>query len=131
MTYTAKALNLFFSRFGLPAFTENNVPEELEDANGVLQKVQPPYITYQQIEPSWRSAVPMYARVWYRGSNNVALDAKVDEIAAAIGEGVGIATPGGLIYLNRGDTFAQYQEFAGDPTLKCAYLSLTLQALTV
>lgn len=124
MTECVQALYTFFSSFGLPAYGEGEVPTY--DAQ--KREVKPPYITVQQISPSWRASVPFYARVWYRDSSNTAIDAKVDEIAEAIGEGVSIPTPGGAIYISQNDNFAQHQSSPGDPRLKCVYLSMILQA---
>ena len=120
MTETMKALYRFFSGFGMDAWPENNVPSD----------ARPPYITVQRVRPAWRATVPLYARVWYRSNSYEAIDAKIDEIEEAIGEGVSIPTEHGAVYLFKEDNFAQFQDFDGDPTLKCAYLSMALQAPT-
>jgi len=130
MTNTMKALYGFFGSFGIPAYAENDVPDTVPDGAADKVKPTPPYITVQLVSPNWRAAVPIFARVWYRSDGYEAINAKVDAIADAIGEGVGIPTPTGAVYLYKGDTFAQYQDMAGDPTLKCAYLSMTMQAIT-
>lgn len=126
MTQTIEKLSAFFGGFGLPIYPEDSVPEL--DANG--NRVNPPYITVQLATPNWRGAMPIYARVWYRSENLRAISAKVDQIAAAIGEGASIPTASGSVWLYKGDTFAQFQPMAGDNTLKCAYLNLIMQALT-
>jgi len=120
VTNVAKALYRFFSGFGLPAFVENNVPEE----------ATLPYITYQMVVPDWRDTAVMYARVWYRSTSFSAINAKVDQISAAIGEGVSIPTSGGAVYLNKGSPFAQYMPMEGDDTLKVVYLNLIINAIT-
>lgn len=120
MTNTAKAIYSFFSGFGLPAYAESNVPDE----------ATLPYITYQQINPSWSSGAPFYARVWYRSESFVDINATVDAIEDAIGEGISLTTQTGAVYINKGDPFCQYQDMAGDTTLKCAYLSMIIQAHT-
>lgn len=120
MKQTVDALNAFFEGFGIPAWPENGVP--------VGEK--PPYITVQLAEPAWDAAMPFYARVWFRGVTMDAIMAKVDEIGAAIGEGVSLPTPTGCVWIHKGDSFAQRQSLAGDPTLLCVYLNMTIQALT-
>jgi len=120
MTNTAIALYQFFSGFGLEAFVENNVPEE----------AQLPYITYQLTEPDWDDSQAMYARVWYRSTSFLAINAKVDEIRAAIGEGASIPTAGGAVYLSKGSPFAQYMPMEGDDTLKVVYLNIIIHAIT-
>ena len=120
MTQTAQALYAFFSAFQIPAYVESTEPD------GAL----PPYITYELTEPDWRGRASFHARVWYRSTSFSEIAAKVDEIRAALGEGVSIATESGAVYLWADDNWAQFQPMDGDPTLKCAYLSLIIQANT-
>lgn len=125
MTWTTKALDAFFSGFGIPAYPEGGVPT-YEYVNGEQIKVKPPYITYQMVKTRWAEAAPFYARVWYRSTNYDGINAIVDAIEEALGEGVSIPTERGAVYLYPGYEFCQYQDMAGDPTLKCAYLSMTI-----
>lgn len=120
MTNTAKAMYQFFSGFGIPAYVEYAPPDE----------AQLPYITYQLIEPDWDDGGTFYARVWYRSTSYTAINAKVDEIRAAIGEGVSIPTSGGAVYLSKGTPFVQYMPMEGDDTLKVAYINFNIHALT-
>lgn len=129
MTNTAKALDQFFNSFGIPAFVEYSVPETITiDGNKV--RVKPPYITYQQIEPAIGESASMYARVWYRSIGFEAINAKTDEIGAAIGAGVSIPTDNGCVWLYKDRNWAQNQSTEGDDTLKVKYLSLIINALT-
>jgi hypothetical protein len=121
MTNTAKALYQFFSGFGLPAYVEYNVPDE-----SVL-----PYMTYQLTEPGWNDSGTIYARVWYRSTSFTAINAKVDQIKAAVGEGVSIHTNGGAVYLTKGMPFAQNIPMEGDETLKVVYLLFNIQTPTL
>lgn len=120
MTNVAIALYRFFSGFGLPAYVEDSLPDE----------ATLPYITYQLVTPDWRDSAVMYVRVWYRSTSFVSINAKVDEISAAIGEGVSIPTSGGAVYLNKGSPFAQCMPMEGDNTLKVIYLNLIVNAIT-
>lgn len=120
MTDTAKALYQFFSSFGLPAFVEYNVPDD----------ATLPYITYQLIEPRWQDLATMYARVWYRSASFTEINAKVDEIVQAIGEGVSLPTEHGAVYLSPGSPYRQYQPMEGDYTLKVVYINLIIHAIT-
>ena len=130
MTNTAIALHTFFSGFGIPAFVEYDVPDEFPDEHGDMQPVRPPYITYQLVEPDWRDSAPIYARVWYRSTSYTAINAKVDEIRAAIGEGVSIPTDSGAVWLFKGSPFAQNMPMEGDDTLKVVYLNMIIHAIT-
>ena len=118
------ALERFFSGFSIPAYPEDNVPIR-DPATG--EKTAPPYLTVQLNAPSWHGAAPFYARLWYRSDSYEEICAKVDEIAAAIGEGVSLPTRHGAVYVYKDDNFCQFQPYPGDTTLKCAYLSMTMQ----
>ena len=110
MTNIAIALYNFFSGFGLPAYVEYAPPDDAEL----------PYITYQLTDPDWRDNATFYARVWYRSTSYAQINAKVDEIAAAIGEGLRI----------KGTPWAQNMPMEGDDTLKVVYLNFILNAFT-
>lgn len=120
MTSIAKALYNFFSGFGLDAYVEYAPPEDAEL----------PYITYQLIEPGWSDIGTIYARVWYRSTSYTAINAKVDEISAAVGEGISLRTDNGAVYLTRGTPFAQNMPMEGDDTLKVVYLLFNIQTPT-
>lgn len=124
MTNTAKALYTFFSGFGLPAYVIGSVPDETPDG----RPVQPPYITYQLREPDWRMQIQLYAELWYRSTSMVPINAKTDEIRAAVGEGVSIPTEGGAVYLSEFAAEPLYME--GDDTLKRMYMTFTIEATT-
>ena len=120
MTNTAKALHSFFSGFGLPAYAEYSVPDE----------AQLPYITYQLTESDWRDQSSLYARIWYRSARLTEVNAKADQIRAAVGECASIPTDTGALYLYPGSPYAQYMPMEGDDTLKVVYLNFTLTAHT-
>lgn len=126
ITNCMSAVERFFSAFGLPVYPEDNVPDR--DAEG--EPVRPPYITVQLTAPTWQGKAPFFARLWYRATDYQAIAAKADEIAEAIGEGASVPIEGGALYLYREDPFCQFQPFPGDPTLKSAYLSMSLINLT-
>ena len=106
----ADALHTFWAGFGLPAMLEEAVP----DRGGVDY----PYITYNQVTDSFEREVYITASIWDRtapGYNATqALDAKVEEISNAIGQG-GIWQPydGGYIWIRRGSPFCNS---LGDPS---------------
>lgn len=121
MTNVAAALHTFFGSFGIPDYLEGAVPDDATF----------PYITHQIVRPEWRGSAPFYARVWYRSLSVSGLCAKVDEIAAAIGEGVSIPTNSGAVYITKDAVFDQYMPFEGDDMLKTAYLSMIIQTPTI
>lgn len=120
MTQTAQALYSFFNNFDIPAYVESTEPDDSPL----------PYITYELLEPDWRGKGMIHARVWYRSTSFVQIAEKVDEIRAFLGEGLSVRTDSGAVYLWADDNWAQFMPMEGDPTLKCAYLSLVIQAHT-
>lgn len=116
MKQTASALYTFFSGFGIPAYVENYVPESQSF----------PYLTYQLAKPDWNDRKSIFVRIWYRDTSYKSVTEKVDEIEAAIGQGVTMPCGDGLIFLTKDATFCQFQPMEED-TIKVAYLSLILQ----
>ena len=102
----------------------------MPDEHGVMHKVELPYITYQLVEPDWRGSATMYARVWTRSTSYAQVAAIVDQIRAAVGEGVSLPTENGAVWLFKGSPFAQNMPMEGDDTLKVAYLNFNIQAIT-
>ncbi len=114
MTDTMKALQAFFSGFGLSAYPEESVPAD----------AQMPYITYMAVRPSGMEAAGMQARVWYRSRSYAEINAKADEIARAVGTGVRLPFPGGMIVLRPGRPLIQHQPTAAG--VKAVYISLQI-----
>lgn len=121
MTSTANALYAFFSSFGIPAYVTDNIPDN----------VQMPYITYDVIEPEPLASGRLNASVWYRGTSYTEISAKVDQIKAAIGNGVSLPTPTGSVYLFRENNSA-FARFMNDPNreTKRALLAILIQCNT-
>ena len=126
MLDTAQALYSFFSSFDLPAFVENNVPDEMP-INGVLAKVEPPYITYELREPEPGKQTSLVARIWYLDTGFDAIARKVDAIKDAIGPGIRIPAGDGIIALWMDDNFCQFQP-PDEPKIKIAYLMFIMGA---
>lgn len=117
MMKTARALYDFFTGFGIPAYVENNVPDD-----ALL-----PYITYELAEPDPMEQASFTARVWYIDESFAAIISTVDAIKHAIGNGYSIPVDGGVIWLWRDTNFCQFQP-PDEPKLKIAYLSLIIGA---
>lgn len=121
MINTARALNEFWNGFGLWAFTVNTVPDEDPDGN----PMKPPYITYSLVETEPLEPATHYAQVWYRGTSNEELLAKVDEIKAAIGNGVRIDCEGGYVVIRPASPYVQLMTDA-DPVNRYAYINMQI-----
>lgn len=116
MINTAQALYEFWSGFGLPAYTIGTVPDE---------QAGRPYITYSLPETEPLGQASHYAQVWYRDTSNTALLQKVDEIKAALKNGVLIRCEGGAVSLRPESPFAQLNVDI-DPVNRYAYLSMQI-----
>ena len=121
MTNTAQALYQFFSSFGIPAYTSNNIPDN----------VSMPYITYELKVPSPLSVTNLHAWVWYRGNGFDDVLAKCNEIESALEHGYSATTPSGAIRLFKDDDipFAQEQPDP-DRSIRVMFLTMILHANT-
>lgn len=117
MTEIAKALYAFYSGFGLPAYTEEGIPAE----------AQLPYISYTLARSALFDAATHQVRIWYRGESNAPVNAKADEILAAIGQGVKLPVSGGYVCIYPGSgALAQMQP--SDEDLRIVYLNLYIRS---
>lgn len=115
------ALHSFYASFGLKAFEENTVPSG--DSAPEL-----PYLTYNVVTDSFGTDVSLGLSLWYRGTSLKAINAKTDEISAAIGSvGRFIPCDGGGIWLRRGSPFAQNMSDPEDEMIKRKYINLVAE----
>lgn len=75
MYRAAVALKTFFSGFGVPAYTDDSVPDD----------VSLPYIAYSLNVPGWNQKASIPVRVWDRTTSNSGIIRIVDQITSAIG----------------------------------------------
>ena len=116
MTEVAKALKAFYSGFDIPAYTENSVPDNAEL----------PYITYTAVQSDVFTSATHQCRVWYEGTSYEAVNAKADEIIAAIGRGKRLNTGNGFVFIYPGTPIAQMQP--ADDRTRIVYLNLELRS---
>ena len=117
MTQTAQALKSFFGGFGIPAYSETSVPDD----------IQLPYITYPIKEPEWRQPTSFYIVLWCRTKGYASALAKADQIMAAIGEGVRLEIASGWVVIRPGNPL--FQEIKdNDNDTKALYINLQLNA---
>lgn len=115
MTEVAKALKAFYSGFGIPAYTEDSVPD----------KEELPYITYTAVESGVFSSATHQARVWYPGTGYAAVNAKADEITKAIGPGKKLKAGKGFLFLFPGTPLCQMQP--ADDKTRIVYINLEIR----
>lgn len=117
----AAALYQFWSSFGLTAYEENSVPDDAAF----------PYITYQLVTDSFDREIPLTASLWYRIESWTGINAKTEEISQTISRGGKIIPcDDGVIWLKRGQPFAQNMGDESDDLIKRKYLNITAEFMT-
>lgn len=116
MLETAKALYDFWNSFGIPAYVENNIPEEAEL----------PYITYRLVKPDAMYQSAYYARIWYHDTSFTGILTKAQEIEETIAGGYSIPLSYGNIVLYKEDEFIQLEDSEEDE-LKIVYLNMIIE----
>ena len=117
----AAAIYQFWSSFGLTAYEENTVPTDAAF----------PYITYQLVTDSFDREIPLTASLWYRSESWTAINSKTEEISQTISRGGKIIPcDGGVIWLKRGQPFAQSMGDESDNLIKRKYLNITAEFMT-
>ena len=117
----AAAIYQFWNSFGLKAYEENTVPDD-----AVF-----PYIAYQLVTDSFDREIQLTASIWYRNESWTGINAKTEEISQRISRGGKIIPcDGGVIWLKRGQPFAQSMGDESDNLIKRKYLNITAEFLT-
>lgn len=114
MTDLAKAYYSFFSQFGVPAYVDNNVPNE----------ASLPYLTYTvSYEPDFTDTL-IQVKIFSRSSSFVEVMDISDLIANKIANGIFFETPSGRNgWIRKGSPFLQIQPDE-DATIKVIFINL-------
>ena len=115
MYRAAATLKAFFQGFGIPAYQEGSVPDD----------VSPPYITFNVSQPEWNQKASMYARVWDRSTSNAFIIDVADQITAAIGESIKFPFAGGYLIIWPETPLIQ---ITVDGDYRYAYINLSVNA---
>ena len=119
MYQAAVALKNFFSGFGIPAYTQDSVPEE----------VTLPYITYTLPAPEWNQKASLQALIWDRTKSNSRIIQLADRIAAELGDqGKKISFTGGYLVIHPETPLVQIQVDQTNPDYRYAYLNLSINS---
>lgn len=118
----AAALHEFFSSFGITAYKETAVPDD----------VVFPYLTYQGNTGTYDGMiVPITVNLWYYTDSEAIPNAKAEEISKAISyTGKIIPCDDGIIWITRGSPFSVSQTDETNPTIKLRSINLNLRYLT-
>lgn len=125
----AQALYNFWSSFGLPAFDEQTVPDDIPE--GLPADTWDHYITYETVMDSLGNAVPLTASLWYRSTAWDEITQKAQEIADYIGQG-GVLVPydGGSMWIVRGTPYAQRITDPNDDSIRRIYMNISAEYLS-
>lgn len=110
-----EALDIFWNSFGLEAYDENTVPDDIEF----------PYITYEAIIGRFDSKIPLSASLWYRTTSWESISLKALEISRAIGGGYGVAYNNGRMWITKEDQFLNRRS---DPNPQIRRIELRINA---
>lgn len=114
----AEALYNFFNSFGIDGYPETNVPD----------KAKLPYLTYESRIGMVGENIAIAIQLWYKTESEAVPNAKVEEIAEAIGlGGIQIRHDEGSIWIKRGTPFAIAQNAETDNTIKMRQININLE----
>lgn len=116
-----QAIHDFWSRFGIPAYSENSVPDN----------VTYPFIAYSVSTGMLGGVTTLGANLYYRSTSWESIQLKKEEIARYLGiGGIIIKLDEGYAYFYQGNPFAQQMSEPGDGMVKRYYLMLQAEFLT-
>jgi formylmethanofuran dehydrogenase subunit A len=116
-----QAIQNFWSQFGIPAYDENSVPDDLRY----------PFITYSVSTDMLDDVVSLYGNIFYRSPSWKDITKKKEQIAEYIGAGgVAVKIDTGYVYFCQGTPFAQRMSEPGDDMVKRYYIQLQAEFLT-
>lgn len=118
-----QALYNFWSKFGLPAYEENTVPENSGDR----------YITYSVQFGDLDDVLNLYGNIWDYNSNSWEfVDKKAEEIAEYIKKKYPISygIDNGRLYIAKGTPFAQHMSDPNSDLIRRVYINIQAEFLT-
>jgi len=117
-----QALHNFFSSFGLDAYVDTAVPDD----------VALPYLTYQnKVSDFLEATADIEVNLWYYTTSEATPNAKAKQIHDAIGMGGKLLScDDGYIWVKRGTPWCQSLLDDTDKTVKRRYINVSLEYLT-
>lgn len=119
-----QALYSFWSSFGIPAIDEQSAyDEKYMEQLGITF----PYISFEASVSEIDEPVALSADIWYRSTSWAGIEAKVQEIAAAIGYGgVKVNYDDGQIWIMRGTP--AYQRMSAENSFDIRRIHININA---
>lgn len=125
----------FWSSFGLPAYDELTVPDEVWDETlKKMVKVRMPYLTHEAVSGNLGAQTTVSASLWYRSNSWAEISQKADQIARQIYEDPRPAIPvdGGFmkIRLPNGTMHSDRMEEPNDRQVRRIRFTVEIEFLT-
>lgn len=117
-----QALNSFWNSFGLPAYDENTIPDDVEM----------PYITFEVSTGRMEDLILLSASLWYRSQSWAEITQKANQIGQAIARMMppAIALDNGRLYLYQGSPFTRRMAEPSDNGVRRIVLNVQAEFLT-
>lgn len=113
-----QSLHAFWSSFGLKAYDENSVPDN----------VKFPYLTYEASLDDFGNALAQTCNLWYRSSSWSKITEKEQEISDFITRGGRmIAFDGGAMWIRKATPWAQRLEEPSDEMIRRIVLNVVIE----
>lgn len=126
-----QTLHSFWRGFGLKAYDETSVPDMVDDGNGNLIKLEPPYITYEVRDDEFGTSLLSSASLWYRDSGWGEITEKEQQIADFITRGGQMLKyDEGAMWIQKGTPWAQRMADPNDATIRRIVLSVVIEFLS-
>ena len=128
-----QAYNSFWSGFGVLAFEENSVPDDVV-INGLIEsgiaKAKYPYITYQVITDDLDGKVFPSASIYDKSTSWERVDLLANLISERIQQMSTIELDNGRMFIAKGSPFSQHMFENGDISIKRILLNLGVEFFT-
>jgi len=115
-----QAYYALWSRFGIPAYDEQSVPDDAEL----------PYITYEVVLDDYDNGIITTASLWYRGTSWAEIDEKLNAITDVISVISPLPIDGGFMYVTKASPWCQRMADETDRTIKRYLLNVGVNFLT-
>ena len=115
-----QALDEFWGSFNIPAYDENEVPDDAKT----------PYITYEAGVSDFENPIVLSASIWHRSSRWDIISQKANQIANTIGNYYLRKIDNGYMFISKGSSFAMRSSDPNDETMKRIFLNITVEFFT-
>ena len=124
-----QAYDRFWNSFGIPAYDQLTVPQEIfDEATQKMIPLRPPYLTYEGAFDDFGNELALTASLWYRSDSWSEITAKADEIGERIGRGgEKVKYDGGTFEIQKRKPFMQRMDDPDDDTIRRVILQYSIE----